>query len=86
MTYFGYLLIRSSIGQKLSERVESFHFTHSINAFRRQINVELGTGAIRTYLRDDLGGIMVLPVGLKSVAGHVISGTDQFCRSTGAQH
>ncbi len=56
----------SSIGQKLSERVESFHFTHAINDFRRRINVELGTEAVRGYLRDDLGGIMVLPVCLIS--------------------
>ena len=54
----------SSIGQKLSERVESFNFTHAINDLRRQINVELGTDAIRGYLRKDLGGIMALPVRL----------------------
>jgi hypothetical protein len=51
-----------SIGQKLSERVESFHFTHAINAFRRQINVELDAAAVKPCLRQDFGGIMVLPV------------------------
>ena len=51
-----------SIGQKLSERVESFHFTHAINAFRRQINKELEVDAVKPWLRQDLGGIMVLPV------------------------
>ncbi|KAI9872705.1 MAG: hypothetical protein M1830_001275 [Pleopsidium flavum] len=60
------VLVIHGIGQKLSERVESFHFTHAINAFRRQINVELGTEAIKTYLRDDLGGIMVLPINWRS--------------------
>lgn len=50
------------IGQKLSERVESFHFTHAINGFRREINVELGNEAVKSYMRKDLGGIMTLPV------------------------
>ena len=34
------------IGQKLSEKVESYHFTHAINAFRRETNVELGTNVL----------------------------------------
>ena len=50
------------IGQKLSERVESFHFTHAINAFRRRMNMELETEAVRPLLREDLGTVMVLPV------------------------
>lgn len=50
------------IGQKLSERMESFHFTHAINAFRREVNVELGTEGVKGQLRRDMGGIMVLPV------------------------
>ena len=54
----------SRIGQKLSERVESFHFTHNINRFRRQMNVELESDPVRPWLRQDLGSIMVLPVGL----------------------
>ncbi|KAK3044873.1 hypothetical protein LTS18_000125, partial [Coniosporium uncinatum] len=32
------VLVVHGIGQKLSERVESYHFTHAINAFRREIN------------------------------------------------
>lgn len=52
------------IGQKLSERVESFHFTHNINRFRRQMNVELESDPVKPWLRQDLGSIMVLPVGL----------------------
>ena len=52
------------IGQKLSERVESFHFTHNINRFRRQMNVELESDPVRPWLRQDLGSIMVLPVSL----------------------
>ncbi|KAI4122440.1 MAG: hypothetical protein LQ338_005817 [Usnochroma carphineum] len=56
------VLVIHGIGQKLSERVESFHFTHAINAFRRQINVELDSQAVKPWLRQDLGGIMVLPI------------------------
>jgi len=54
------------IGQKLSERVESFHFTHAINSFRRSVNVELGNEAVQKVLRDDLGGVMVLPINWRS--------------------
>jgi hypothetical protein len=60
------VLVIHGIGQKLSERVESFHFTHAINAFRRSVNVELGNGAVRNILREDLGGMMVLPVNWRS--------------------
>ncbi|KAI4116918.1 MAG: hypothetical protein LQ345_002752 [Seirophora villosa] len=60
------VLVIHGIGQKLSERVESFHFTHSINAFRRQINVELESQSVRPWLRQDLGGIMVLPINWRS--------------------
>lgn len=56
------VLVVHGIGQKLSERIESFHFTHAINAFRREMNVELGTDSVKTHLRDDMGGIMCLPV------------------------
>jgi len=56
------------IGQKLSERMESFHFTHAINAFRRETNVELGTETVKAQLRKDMGGIMVLPVSILPLA------------------
>jgi len=51
------VLVIHGIGQKLSERVESFHFTHAINAFRRSVNIELNKQIIRNVLRDDHGGI-----------------------------
>ncbi|KAI4286852.1 MAG: hypothetical protein L6R35_003892 [Caloplaca aegaea] len=60
------VLVIHGIGQKLSERVESFHFTHSINAFRRKINVELESQSVQPWLRQDLGGIMVLPINWRS--------------------
>ncbi|PSN73278.1 hypothetical protein BS50DRAFT_568857 [Corynespora cassiicola Philippines] len=56
------VLVIHGIGQKLSERVETFHFTHAINAFRREVNVELGSNDVKRHLRKDMGGIMVLPV------------------------
>ncbi|KAI9722006.1 MAG: hypothetical protein M1812_001966 [Candelaria pacifica] len=60
------ILVIHGIGQKLSERVESYHFTHAINSFRRQVNVELGTDAVKGHLRKDFGGIMVLPINWRS--------------------
>jgi hypothetical protein len=56
------VLVVHGIGQKLSERMETFHFTHAMNAFRREMNVELGTPDVKRHLRKDMGGIMCLPV------------------------
>ena len=56
------VLVVHGIGQKLSERMETFHFTHAINSFRREVNVELGSPEVKRHLRADMGGIMVLPV------------------------
>ena len=57
------VLVIHGIGQKLSERMDSFHFTHAINAFRREVNVELARESrYGGTLRKDGGGIMVLPV------------------------
>ncbi|KAF2495942.1 hypothetical protein BU16DRAFT_526479 [Lophium mytilinum] len=56
------VLVIHGIGQKLSERIETYHFTHAINAFRREVNVELGTDSVKRNLRKDMGGIMVLPI------------------------
>jgi hypothetical protein len=56
------VLVIHGIGQKLSERMESYHFTHSINTFRREVNVTLGDDSVKLDLRDSVGGIMVLPV------------------------
>jgi len=55
------VLVIHGIGQKLSERVESFHFTHAINAFRRSVNIELNKQVIKNVLRDDLSGISKSP-------------------------
>ena len=56
------VLVIHGIGQKMSERVASFHFTHAINDFRRSMNVQLESEAVRPWLRPNLGEIMVLPV------------------------
>ncbi|KAI1343808.1 DDHD domain-containing protein [Xylariaceae sp. FL0016] len=56
------VLVAHGIGQKLAERVENYHFTHAINAFRRAVNIELGSDAVRSVLREGQNGIMVLPV------------------------
>jgi hypothetical protein len=60
------VLVIHGIGQKLSERVESFNFTHAINSFRRAINVDLGNESVKKVLRSNHGGIMVLPVNWRS--------------------
>ena len=60
------VLVIHGIGQKLSQRMETFHFTHAINAFRREVNVELGANEVKKNLRKDMGGIMVLPVRVSS--------------------
>lgn len=62
------VLVIHGIGQKLSEKVESYNFTYAMNAFRREINVELGTDAVKAHLRIDMGGIMVLPVRYRLLA------------------
>ena len=56
------VLVAHGIGQKLSERVEAYHFTHYVNAFRRSINVELQSPTVKSVLRPGQNGIMVLPV------------------------
>lgn len=60
------IFVIHGIGQKLSERVESFHFTHAINSFRRSVNLELSDEKIRRVLRGDLGGVMILPINWRS--------------------
>lgn len=60
------VLVIHGIGQKLSERMESFNFTHAINGFRRSINAELANDAVQKTLRKDLGGVMILPVNWRS--------------------
>ncbi|KAK3644820.1 hypothetical protein LTR56_009485 [Elasticomyces elasticus] len=56
------VLVIHGIGQQLSHRMESFHFTHAMNTFRRDVNVEVGTDQVKAHFRKDMGGIMVLPV------------------------
>ncbi|KAE8162333.1 DDHD domain-containing protein [Aspergillus tamarii] len=60
------VLVIHGIGQKLSERMESFHFTHAINAFRRNINMELNSEPVWPHVRQGHGGIMILPVNWRS--------------------
>ena len=60
------ILVIHGIGQKLSERMESFHFTHAMNALRRSVHVELAHPDVQSVMRKDLGGVMVLPVNWRS--------------------
>lgn len=65
------ILVIHGIGQKLSQRMESFHFTHAMNAFRRDVNVEAGTDAVKARFREGMGGIMVLPVNWREAVGEI---------------
>ena len=56
------VLVIHGVGQKLAERVESFHFTHAVNGLRRAIGAELKNPIVQSVLRSDHQGIMVLPV------------------------
>lgn len=56
------VLVAHGIGQKFAERVESYHFTHAVTAFRRSIHIEAESGTVHPVLRDGFDGIMVLPV------------------------
>ncbi|KAL9102049.1 MAG: hypothetical protein Q9163_002757 [Psora crenata] len=78
------VLVIHGIGQKLSERVESFHFTHAINAFRRQLNMELQAEAVKPWLRPELGSIMVLPVNWRSKVKLEDGFPDPACRERDA--
>ncbi|KAF8470860.1 DDHD domain-containing protein [Kalaharituber pfeilii] len=60
------ILVIHGIGQKLSERVESFHFTHAINSFRRIMNTELRDPAVKPHLRYSMKGMMMLPINWRS--------------------
>lgn len=55
------VLVIHGIGQKLSERVDSYHFTHAINGLRRDFNLQASQPGVRKHLRDD-AEIMVLPI------------------------
>jgi hypothetical protein len=76
------VLVIHGIGQKLSERMETFHFTHAMNSFRREVNVELGTPDVKRHLRRDMGGMMVLPVGSLDMT-RLMSNTLTCIRSIG---
>ena len=60
------IFVIHGIGQKLSERMSSFHFTHAMNAFRREINVEVGSKEVKARFRKDMGNIMTLPINWRS--------------------
>lgn len=55
------VLVAHGIGQKFAERVESFHFTHAITAFRRSVQLQVKDESVNPILRKGHNGIMVLP-------------------------
>ncbi|TGO88619.1 hypothetical protein BPOR_0151g00030 [Botrytis porri] len=55
-------LVVHGIGQKLSERMESFNFTYAVNSFRCEMKRELTNDDVKEVLREDFCGLTVLPV------------------------
>ena len=56
------IFVIHGIGQQYSKRVESYSFTHAMNAFRRDVHVEVGSKEVKARFRKDMGNIMVLPI------------------------
>ncbi|KAH7311767.1 DDHD domain-containing protein [Stachybotrys elegans] len=56
------IFVAHGIGQKFAERVESFHFTHAINDFRRAVNSESSSPIVQQVLRKGYKGLMILPL------------------------
>ncbi|KAA8565853.1 hypothetical protein EYC84_009670 [Monilinia fructicola] len=55
-------LVVHGIGQKLSERMDSFSFTLAVNSFRCEMKRELTNDDVRKVLREEFCGVTVLPV------------------------
>ncbi|KAL6887129.1 DDHD domain-containing protein [Trichoderma evansii] len=56
------VLVAHGIGQKIAERVESYHFTHAINSFRRVVDSEFQNPAVQEVLDNSQSRLMVLPL------------------------
>ncbi|KAK2612861.1 hypothetical protein QQS21_001141 [Conoideocrella luteorostrata] len=56
------IFVAHGIGQKIAERVESYHFTHAINSFRRAVNLEMCSPTVQRVLRQGHNGAMILPL------------------------
>ncbi|KAL7784656.1 DDHD domain-containing protein [Trichoderma ceciliae] len=56
------VLVAHGIGQKIAERVESYHFTHAINGFRRIVDSEFQSPAVQEILHNNRSRLMVLPL------------------------
>ncbi|KAI9834182.1 MAG: hypothetical protein M1826_005293 [Phylliscum demangeonii] len=77
------ILVIHGIGQKLSQRFESFHFTHLINSLRRAIHVELADPAVQSTLRPGHGGIMTLPINWRATLSFDDDDDDNAFHGTG---
>lgn len=55
-------LVIHGIGQKLSERMESFNFTYAVNSFRCEMKRELTNSDVKKVLREDFDGVTMVPV------------------------
>ncbi len=55
-------MVVHGIGQKFSEKDDSWRFTHAMNDLRRSVNLARATTEVRNLMRNNIGGIMILPV------------------------
>ncbi|EHK17795.1 uncharacterized protein TRIVIDRAFT_43365 [Trichoderma virens Gv29-8] len=56
------VLVAHGIGQKIAERVESYHFTHAVNGFRRLVDSEFQSPVVQEILHNSQSRLMVLPL------------------------
>jgi hypothetical protein len=56
--------------------MESFNFTHAMNAFRRDVHVEVGSKEVKARFRKDMGNIMVLPINWRHLLSFEEGGYD----------
>ncbi|KAL7945696.1 DDHD domain-containing protein [Trichoderma barbatum] len=56
------VLVAHGIGQKIAERVESYHFTHAVSGFRRLVDSEFHGPVVQEIIHNSQSRLMVLPL------------------------
>ncbi|KAL6810232.1 DDHD domain-containing protein [Trichoderma camerunense] len=83
------VLVAHGIGQKIAERVESYHFTHAVNGFRRLVDSEFQGPVVQEILHNSQSRLMVLPlnwrIGLSFEDGGALQTGMEADKSSAAQ-
>ena len=74
------------IGQKLSEKMASFTFTHAITTLRRDFLETLLSEQVQPVLRQDLGNILPLPINWRAKMKAEDMATDQSPNNLDSDH